>query len=133
MPLVRIGLAVLALAVGAWFYLGVVQARDLSAATAVATSAQTPSPSRAAHASSLLDSAATLNPDIQVKLVRAQLAAGRGERDRAIAISEQAAREEPENVLTWFELARVAGTNRAALLLAFAHIKVLSPPVRSGR
>ena len=96
----RISLAVVALVACAWFALGIRQAHDLGHAVSIVTSASV-SPGQAAHAESLLNAAGALNPDVEVKLVRAELALRQGDARRAVALAAQAAKDEPQNVLTW--------------------------------
>ena len=124
----RISLAVVALVACAWFALGIRQAHDLGHAVSIVTSASV-SPGQAAHAESLLNAAGALNPDVEVKLVRAELALRQGDARRAVALAAQAAKDEPQNVLTWDEVAKLSSGNLSALLVAFKHIRELSPPV----
>jgi hypothetical protein len=126
--LARFSLAGLAVIVCAWFALGTRQAHDLNAATSIATSGKI-TPAQAAHADSLLDTAGTLNPDQEVKLVRAQVAFNSGNSRQAIALAQQVANEEPQNVLAWDEIAKLNANHPQVLLVAFNHIRELSPPV----
>jgi hypothetical protein len=126
--LARLSLAGLALIACAWFVLGIRQAHDLGVATSIAQN-RSISPAQAAHAESLLDSAATLNPDKEVQLVRAQIASAAGNDTRAIALAQQVANAEPENVVAWYVMAQVSGSSGQLLLTAFRHIRELSPVV----
>jgi hypothetical protein len=105
MRLARLLLAGFALVVGAWFVLGIRQAHDTAAATAIVNAKGKVSAAAAAHASSLLDSAATLNPDVEITILRSQLALRRGDDRRAAAIARQATGQEPSNVSTWLAVA----------------------------
>jgi hypothetical protein len=125
----RVSLAILALVGSAWFAFGIRQARDLGAANAIVSSGSV-KPRQASRANGLLNAAATLNPDQQVNLTRAQLAYDRGDSHRAIRLSEQVTRAEPENVFAWYELAKVNRGDVHVLLIAFRHIRQLHPPVR---
>jgi predicted Zn-dependent protease len=128
MALARIGLTTFAVVACAWFVLGIRQAHDLGAATAIVTS-RTISPQQAARASSLLSSASTLNPDSEVKLVRVAVLFRRGEVAQAVALADEVTREEPRNPIAWQELATVSYHNFAELAKAFREIRELSPPV----
>jgi predicted Zn-dependent protease len=132
MLLTRIGLAALAAVACAWFALGIRQAHDLTQATAIATSRPI-SRAQAARASSLLSAAGTLNPDSQVKLVRAALLFDMGAVSRAVSLADEVTRQEPMNPVAWQELAVVSYHNFGELAKAFRHIRELSPPVPAGR
>jgi predicted Zn-dependent protease len=109
MPGVRIGLAVAALAVSAWFGLSWVQARDTGTADAIAFGSSKLSAPRAARVRSLVDSAATLNPDRTVDLIRAQLALDVHDAPGAIRILEAVTQAEPQNAIAWEQLAYTEG------------------------
>ena len=125
----RVSVAIVALVASAWFALGFRQAHDLGAAESMVASGSI-TPHQAARVNGLLNSAATLNPDQQVKLTRAQLAFDRGDGRRAITLTEQVTRAEPENLLAWDELAKVSGGDTHLLLIAFRHLRELHPPTR---
>jgi predicted Zn-dependent protease len=116
----------------AWFALGARQAHNLSAATAIVTSTHRLTHAQSERAASLLDSAAILNPDRQVKLIRAQLEAEVGNPVTAIALAEQVTRAEPVNPIAWDALARVAGSNATVFENALHEIRVLVPPLPPG-
>jgi hypothetical protein len=127
--LIRVGLAVGALVVSAWFGLGWVQARDTGRANALLAPGHRLSPAQAARASGWLRSAGTLNPDRQVDLLRARLAFNQGHAPAAVRIIESVTRSEPLNVFAWVQLGFTAGaahqlgvgelaTNRVAQLVA---------------
>lgn len=107
--LVRVALAVGALAVSAWFGLGWVQARDTGRASALVAPGNHLSPSRAAQVRAWLHSAGTLNPDHQVDLLRARLDFDQGEFPAAVRILESVTRSEPLNVFAWVQLGFTAG------------------------
>jgi predicted Zn-dependent protease len=121
----RIGLGAIAVLATAWFALGIHQTDDLSAATAIASSAH-PSAAAAARADRLLDSAATLNPDRTVQITRAQLALARGRARRARAILGGVVRDEPQNLDAWILLVRASAGDPAERELAFARALGLS-------
>jgi predicted Zn-dependent protease len=98
-----------ALLVAAWFGLGWVQARDLSRAQDL-IGAPKLSAAQARDASSLLDSAATLNPDRAVEITRGQLYAKLHDPARAVALLQGVTRAEPRNLEAWRELSIAAFT-----------------------
>jgi hypothetical protein len=121
-------LALFAIAVCAWFVIGVRQAHDVDHATALLSAGPHISGRNAAQAASLLHGAQLLNPDRQVDVLRAQLADERGDRPTAERILRGVVAAEPMNALAWVQLARSA-TDGATLRLAFARLAVLVPPV----
>jgi hypothetical protein len=52
-----------------------------------------------------------------------------GKSRQAIALAQQVANEEPQNVLAWDEIAKLNANHPQVLLVAFNHIRELSPPV----
>lgn len=121
-------IAALAVVATAWFVLGARQARELTDATAIADANQV-SAAQARHAGQLLDAAGTLNPDREVDLVRAALAADRNQTRRAQLIIERATRAEPENLVAWDLLAQISGSSSRLEGEALRHIALLHPPV----
>lgn len=128
----RVSLVILALVASAWFAFGIRQTHDLGAATSIVSSGSITS-HQASKANGLLNAAATLNPDQQVKLARAQLAFDRGDRRQANKLIEQVTRAEPGNLLAWDELAKLSAGDTHLLLIAFRHLRELHPPVPPGR
>ncbi len=122
----QVTLAFVALAVAAWFALGWVQDRDTARAQVIASSGRL-TPSQIQSAQSLLDSAATLNPDRTVDETRAQLASDQHEYRRAISILESITHAEPLNLSAWVALSVAAGRARRVgqAEAAFRHIHVL--------
>jgi hypothetical protein len=115
------------LIVCAWFALGIRQAHDTAQATALLS--RTPlSATQAAHIASLLHTAEQLNPDVQVDILRGQLAHDRGRRRQAAQILASVVRREPENAFAWFWKA-ITATNASEFKLALAHIALLMPKV----
>ncbi len=128
---VRILAAIAAVAVCAWFVIGIRQAHDTDAATAIISSASALTPAAAAHATALLNAAGELNPDREVDLLRSQLALRQGDLALARRLALSVARREPLNAEAWLALGQAAGGNRATQLLAFAHVYQLAPPIKS--
>jgi predicted Zn-dependent protease len=116
-----------ALVVCAWFAIGVRQAHDLNQATAIVDQSNQPTKAQIAHAGSLLNAAAFLNPDSEVKLVRAELELGDSDIAQGRRIVEGVVREEPQNLEAWYLLAQDAG-GRKLLFRALAQINKLDPP-----
>jgi hypothetical protein len=114
----------------AWFLLGARQAHDVSAATNIVSQSGPVTPSEAATASNLLNSASTLNPDEEVNVLRAALAADRNQNSRAQRMLERVVREEPGNIEAWYLLAQVAGSVPRLEASALEHIAQLDPKTR---
>lgn len=127
--IVRVAVALLAFAVCAWFALGVVQTRDTDRAAAIVSSPGTLGGAAAAHAASLLADAGTLNPDAQVKLLRAQLANREGHPAAARAIVLGVLAGEPQNIDAWVELARSSQGDPHTFALALRRARALAPLV----
>ncbi len=107
MVLARGAVLVFAVLACAWFALGIRQAHDTGRASSILQGpTRSLSAAHANQAASLLHDAAFLNPDVTVKLLRAQLAADRGNKSQAESIALSAALQEPDNVQAWFALAR---------------------------
>jgi Flp pilus assembly protein TadD len=120
----RLGISIGAAIVAAWFVLGWVQARDAGRAQALISS-QPLSRQSARQASSLLDSAAELNPDRNIDILRAQLADERHNSALAVRIMEGVTRAEPMNIEAWRELGVVATHNHQPNLAQTAFVHVL--------
>jgi predicted Zn-dependent protease len=122
----RVVLVAVALAVCAWFALGIRQANQVNDAAAIVGSPA--SAAQARHAAKLLDDARTLNPDARVDVLRGQLALQQGDRDRAHRILSDVVAREPENLEASVSLAR-ASRNAAEFRGALAHVAQLVPRV----
>jgi hypothetical protein len=118
-----------AVAASAWFVLGVRQARDIGAATAIVSGGSHLSTAQARRANSLLSDAGTLNPDTQVDLLRAQVALGRDERREALKIIRRVNAREPDNIQGWLWLEHAA-PDLTTFYVAAYHILILEPKVR---
>jgi predicted Zn-dependent protease len=116
-----------ALVVCAWFAVGVRQAHDLNQATSIVDQSNQPTKAQIAHAGSLLNAAGFLNPDSEVKLVRAELAIGDNQSAQGRRIVEGVVRDEPQNLEAWYLLAQDAGGGNR-LGRALAQITKLDPP-----
>lgn len=128
--LARVGLVVLALAVCAWYAIGVRQSRDQAAAEGIVQGNVTPTPSVTRHALDLLDSAGTLNPDRAIDLLRAQALVRAGEAPQALRLMKSVVAAEPDNVDAWIVYGFAAGSrDPAAARLARAKRLELAPPV----
>lgn len=121
-----------ALAVCAWFVLGIRQAREIAQATSIVTQPGALTASQSARAASLLRSAGTLNPDSTVDLLRARLAIRRHEPGRAKRIVEGVTQREPKNIEAWYTLAEVSGNDPRTLVLALKRVNELERNRPSG-
>jgi predicted Zn-dependent protease len=131
MTIARAAALVLALAACAWFGLGVVQARDIDRATTIIAGPVPLSPAEAAHAGSLVHTAATLDPDSDIQLLRAELAADQGHTASAIAQLRSVVASEPENLDAWVALAQLAlHRDRALLTRAAIQVDHLDPRLK---
>ncbi len=117
---------VLAIVVCAWFALGIRQVRDTSRATAILSGQSSPDRAEVAHAQALLRSAGTLNPDLQVDLLRGQAALLEHDRTRATRIVQSVVRREPMNLEAWLLLAE-ATPNVSVANHAVARLGALDP------
>ncbi len=124
----RIGLAVAALLVTAWFALGIFQSRAVSQARSVGAGALTAAQAR--HANSLLSDAATLNPDRAVDVLRAQVALARGDAARSRQILNRVVRGEPQDLNAWIALARASANDFHQRQIALLQILRLAPPAK---
>ncbi len=132
-PAARILAAAAALAVCAWFAIGIVQAIDTSAAGAIIDGARAPTPAQAARARSLLGDASTLYPGVEPALLRSALALRLGAGATARGIALAAARREPMNVQAWAAFGRASANDPAAFRLALAHVRALAPELPAAR
>lgn len=112
-----------------WFAIGVRQAQDTAAAAAIVSSGHSLSAARIARASSLLSDAAELNPDRQVDLLRAELAADSGRRAQAQRLALTVAHAEPRNSQAWLLLSSIGTPYQAAV--AVQKLAKLAPTIRS--
>ena len=131
MRLGRVLLALVSVAAGAWFVLGARQAREISRVTSIVQSSSV-SAAQARRANQLLDSAATLNPDREVQLLRAAINIDRNRARRAQAILQQVTRAEPQNIVAWDLLLQAAANDIQLQAKAFKRIAELEPPVGHG-
>ena len=113
----------------AWFALLVVQTHATNAASAIVASGRV-TPAQGDHAAALLDTAARVNPDQTVGLLRSQLAEARGETSRARRLAMEVTRAEPDNAQAWLQLTRISAG--PARVVAFRHLVRLVPPVKGG-
>ena len=127
MKLAGVLCALLAAAVGAWFVIGIRQAHDTAAATAIISGSGSLSPSQAHRAQSLLDGASSLNPDRTIELLRGDLALRAGETARGVQIFQQLTREEPENLEAWLGIAHGSRGRSQLLFGALRRAAVLDP------
>jgi Tfp pilus assembly protein PilF len=131
MPIARISLLALAVCACAWFGLGVVQSHATDAATSIVAGSGRLSPAQAARARSQLDTAATLNPDRSIDLLRARLAVREGRSAAAITILRRTVAAEPMNLSAWLALAQTAlGHDQHLVKMTIGHLAALDPKLR---
>jgi predicted Zn-dependent protease len=128
---VRIAGAVAALAVAAWFGLGVYQAHNADAAREAIGRLPDPTAAQTERIRAELDRAATLNPDRGITLLRARAAFQQPDLPRAYRLIQQVTRAEPDNIEAWALLAFATVNHHADALnrAAEAQVRRLGPPV----
>jgi hypothetical protein len=125
-----VGFALLACA---WFALGVRQAHDITRATSIIAQTGPLTSSQGRSASSRLDSAGALNPDLEVDVLRGRLALGRGQPPAARRILNSVVHREPKNLEAWIWLARASAGSPSTFRLAVERIQTLLPHVPPPR
>jgi predicted Zn-dependent protease len=125
----RAAAALLALVVCAWFAIGIRQSVDTNRATALVGGGTRLSAPQVRRARSLLSSAASLNPDLTIELLRGQLALDQGRKAAAERAIASVTRREPLNLSAWTQLLYAAGAARdtRTVVLAGRHINLLYP------
>lgn len=132
MRIARIVIACVGVAACAWFVLGIRQAHEIDRVTSMVgglTGQTRLTAAQAAKANSLLDSAATLNPDRTVDTLRARVALLRNERSKATHILLGVVAAEPDNIDAWYGLATSASDGRI-VGRALGRIAILQPKNR---
>jgi hypothetical protein len=110
----RIAVLVLALLCCAWFVLGARQAHLVDQATAIVGPGHRLSSQQARHAADLLDAAGTLNPDLQVDVLRGELAIDQGHLAEARQILHDVIVREPKNLAAFQQAARASVDDKPA-------------------
>ena len=129
--IIRYGMAVVALAISAWFALAWHQAQQTGRAATLIGDARL-SPHQARRARAALSAAGTLNPDLTVDILRGQLAIDQGDYRSALRILGSVTAREPLDLSAWAELGVAAVKAGDSRLLATAgrHIAILIPRVK---
>jgi predicted Zn-dependent protease len=125
----RIVATAAALLVVAWFALGAYQSHEVARATAAVAHGHL-TRDRARRADAALDSAATLNPDRAVDVLRAQVAIADGQATRGEAILNRVLAAEPQDLDAWIALADALPQNSRRRQQALLHILSLAPVVK---
>lgn len=125
MPVQRAAAVAFAVAACVWFAIGVRQAHDVTVATNIVTSSHTPA--SLARASSALSSAAFLNPDQNVDILRGRVAIARGHVARAQQILRRVTEKEPLNLIAWIWFTGASLGNKEAGTLGAKQIAKLDP------
>lgn len=123
----RSAVVLLAVVTCAWFALSIRQARDTARASAFITTHQSATALEARRLNSWLSSAAALNPDRTVSLLRGRLAAERGSERRGERLIRAVTRAEPQNLEAWLSLAYASPHDPQLFAYALAHVKRLDP------
>jgi len=118
-----------ALAMCAWFALGIHQAQDIARATAIVSKGSA-NPAQEREVRSLLRDARTLNPDRQVDVLLGEVEVEHRDYAQAREVLEALTRSEPENLLGWLWLARSAVNDRRLLYTSLLHVIELDPEVQ---
>jgi hypothetical protein len=98
-PVLRVAAVAFAVAACVWFAIGARQAHEVTVATNIITSSHTPA--SLARASSALSSAAFLNPDQNVDILRGRVAIARDQVAHAQQILSRVTEQEPLNLTAW--------------------------------
>lgn len=126
--LTRVVICAVALVACAWFAVGIRQAHDIAAATGAIASHG--SARQLADAQSSLGSAAFLNPDQEVQILRGRLAIDQGHPQRAQRILAAVTRAEPMNLEAWIWLTGATLGDPPLAHAALDHIYQLDPLAR---
>jgi len=127
MRVVRLVILGVAIVVCAWYVVGIRQAHELAVARAVISNPTAHTPAALRHAGSLLNSAATLNPDAEVDILRGRLALAEHRFGPAQRILEDVARREPHNLEAWIWVAGAALISPHEEKIALDHVHQLDP------
>jgi predicted Zn-dependent protease len=128
----RVATLLLALLACAWFALGARQAHEMTKATNLLESSSSLSSRQLHEAQSWLDSAATLNPDRTVDILRARALIKAGQARNAEQLLESVTRREPLSLEAWIWLAGSALGDPPVARRALAHIDTLDPRARQS-
>jgi predicted Zn-dependent protease len=130
MRVARLAIAALAVAACAWFVIGVIQSNNESQATALINGSGKPTPAQTAQIERWLDTAATLDPDRNIDLLRAQAEVRAGQSDKALVLMKRVVADEPRNADAWIVFGFAAQSQSPALArMAHAELLKLAPPV----
>lgn len=110
----RVAVLLLALLCCAWFALGARQAHLVGQATAIVGPGHRLSPQQARHAADLLHAAGALNPDLQVDVLRGELAIDQGHLAEARRILHSVILREPKNLAAFEQAARASADDKPA-------------------
>lgn len=130
MIVARILLLATAIAVCAWFALGVRETNDQAQATKLLDQHLSLTSGQAREADRLIRDALTLNPDQALNILRARVKVQRRDLRGAATIAEAVTRQEPENADAWSSVEFLTRQSDPALSrLAQARVGALAPPV----
>lgn len=125
----RAAVLAVALVACAWFAIGVRQGNATRDAAALLDGSTRLPAAKARHAAALLHDAGQLNPDLQVDVMRGQLALQQGDTTRSRRILQDVVRSEPENLNGWIWLARSSSADPVTFRRALRRARALVPAV----
>jgi hypothetical protein len=132
----RLAVLVAALAVCAWFALGIGENQDREAVTTLLNRHLPLTIAQARAADKTLDAARLLDPDESIDILRSLVASRAGENRRASAIARSVVQREPQNLNAWL-LYSFLNVNYihdpTAARIAEARIHALAPTPDAGR
>lgn len=128
----RVLVAAVAVVACAWFALGAREARDTAKATSILDGSSRLSAAQAQRTRSLLSSAATLNPDREVTILKARLALVQGNASAATRLLKGVIDAEPRNLEAWMHLA-IADHAPADLAVTIRKLAELDPQLARRR
>jgi predicted Zn-dependent protease len=123
----------IALALCAWFALGIRQAQETTKATAIVSATTPLTAAQIKQVSDLVSDARALNPDTAVDVLRAQLDRDQNELVAARQVLERVVAKEPDNAVAWVWLARSSGGAPLTFANALRRLRSLVPAVLPPR
>jgi predicted Zn-dependent protease len=118
------------LVLAAWFVLDARQAQETADVSAIVSQTAPVTAAQAAHATSLLASAAKLNPDRSVQILRGELLLRRHHAAQARSALLGVTHAEPQNFLAWYWLADASASAPRTFYAAELRMEQLDPELR---
>ena len=133
MRLTRLVGVLIAIALCAWFALGIRQAQETTKATAIVSATTPLTAAQIKQVSDLVSDARALNPDTAVDVLRAQLDRDQNELVAARQVLERVVAKEPDNAVAWVWLARSSRGAPLTFANALRRLRSLVPAVPPPR